>query len=101
MADPTLTCPVCGGQTLEGDPEDDEYRCPECDDTWPGGVVRGEQELSYDTMAVRSEDGTYSLYELRYVNDPDTGKVVELKSGLSRAEAEKETSNVLEEPPGY
>ena len=101
MADLKLACPVCGGQALEGDPEDDEWRCPECDDIWPGEVVRGEQELSYDTMAVRDEDGTYSLYELRYVDDPDTGKVTELKSGLSRAEAEKATSNVLERPPGY
>jgi hypothetical protein len=52
-------------------------------------------------MAVRDEDGSYTLYELHYVDDPDTGMVVELRSGLNRADAEKETSNVLEAPPEF
>jgi hypothetical protein len=52
-------------------------------------------------MAVRDDDGTYGLYELWYVDDPDTAVVVELRFGLSRAEAEQESSNVLDEPPGF
>jgi hypothetical protein len=61
--------------------------------------VRGEQQVHSDTMAARNEYGTYTLYEIWYVDDPDTGKVKKLRSGLSRAEAEAETPYVLDQPP--
>jgi hypothetical protein len=99
MAIPAPTCPICGGESLEEDSEYDEWFCPECDYDWPGDVVRGEQEPMYETMAVRDEDGNYSLYELWYAEDIDSAKVVKLRSGLSRAEAEKETPFVNEEWP--
>jgi len=95
----TPTCPVCGSQSLEEDSEYDEWFCPQCDHSWPGEVARGEQEPSYDTMAVRDADGSYSLYELRFVGDPDYAKVIKLRSGLSRADAEEETINVNDEWP--
>jgi len=99
MAIPAPTCPICGGESLEEDSEYDEWFCPECDYDWPGDVVRGEQEPICETMAVRDEDGNYSLYELWYAEDIDSAKVVKLRSGLSRADAERETPYVNEEWP--
>ena len=78
---------------------DDEWACIQCNYEWPGEVVRGEQEVNMDTMAIRDDNGTYALYEVWYVDDPDIGNVIKLRSGLSRAEAEKETPYVLDEPP--
>ena len=43
--------------------------------------MRGELEPSYDTMAVRDAYGSYSLYELWFVGDPDYAKVIKLRSG--------------------
>lgn len=71
---------------------DDEWACPQCNYEWPGEVVRGEQPVNTETMAVRANDGTFVLYEIWYVDDPDTGNVIEVRTGLSRAEAEKETA---------
>ena len=95
---PAHTCPTCGSEDLEIC-DDDEWSCPQCNYEWPGPVVRGEQEANCDTMAVRDEGGTYTLYEVWYVVDPDVGKVIELRSGLTRAEALVETPYVLDEPP--
>jgi hypothetical protein len=92
-------CPVCGSQNLEEDSESDEWLCPQCDYTWPARIVRGEQQISCETIAVRDDDGSYSLYELWFVDDPDTAKIVQLRGGLSRAEAENEASNVFDEDP--
>jgi hypothetical protein len=97
-ANSTEACPSCGSEDLEMC-DDDEWACLQCDHEWPGEVVRGEQAVNTDTMAVRDEDGTYTLYELWYVDDPDTAKVIKLRSRLSRTEAEKETPYVLDEPP--
>jgi hypothetical protein len=99
MANLTPTCPICGSQSLEEDSESDEWFCAECDYDWSGNIVRGEQESICETMAVRDEDGGYSLYELWYEDDPDLAKVIKVRSGLSRADAEKETAYVNEEWP--
>jgi hypothetical protein len=101
MSRTTLACPVCGCRALLEEPEFDEWLCPDCEHTWPGEVVRGERMVSRDNMAVRDDNGGYTLYELCFVDDPDNAKLIELRSGLSRAEAEQETSNVHNEPPGF
>ena len=98
-ANPTYACPSCGSEDLEMSSDDDEWACLQCNCEWPGEVARGEQEVSMETMAVRDHDSTYTLYEIWFVDDPDTGNVIKVRSGLSRTEAEEETPNVLDEPP--
>ena len=63
-ANPTYACPSCGSEDLEMCSDDGEWACPQCKAEWSGEVVRGEQEVSMDTMAVRDDDGTYTLYEI-------------------------------------
>lgn len=93
-------CPTCGSEDLEMC-DDDAWSCPQCNYEWPGPVLRGEEAVHCDTMAVRDESDTYTVYQVWYVEDPDTGNVIQLQSGLSRDEALEKTPYVLDEPPGF